>query len=141
MGIRAIFLVIAVSLLACSKNPRYDSEPCAHAAIVDYDQYMNASSANYTITNVALHGDCLDVTYSSTGCSGAYWVTELYDAGVLALSLPPQRMLRLKLTNNELCTAVISRTNTFDVSKLRVSGENRVYLVVAGANKMVLYEY
>lgn len=114
---------------------------CDKAAIIDKGIYAGLAATNYAITNAAINGDCLAITVSSSGCDGRSWVLDLIDSEAVYESNPPQRMLKLRLVNNEVCAAVFSRTVSFDIRSLRVSMSNSVLLTLAGYNQSLVYNY
>ena len=60
--------------------------------------------------------NCLTITLTSSGCDGNSWTASLIDSGLQTASIPPQRHVRLSLTNNETCLAVFERIYTFDIN-------------------------
>lgn len=114
---------------------------CQKTAVIDKHLYNNTSTNNYLISNAVINGDCLQLTYGSSGCSGNTWVADLIDASEVAETNPPQRHIKLKLTNTELCAAVFSKTATFDLTPLRVLGSNSVSLVLTGYSGALIYNY
>jgi hypothetical protein len=143
MSTRTLVLVIAAMwMTACSKNQATQSQlPCGPAVVVDQTLYGNTNTGNHNINNAVINGDCLEIGFASSGCSGNTWTVELIDSGVILDSNPRQRLLKLKLVNNELCTAVISKAKSFDISALKVSGTNKIRLVLAGFNGSLIYQY
>ena len=59
----------------------------------------------------------------------------------IAESFPPQRYLKLNLYNNEVCLAVFTKEESFDLTALRVEGTNEVLLNFEGFEESVLYTY
>ena len=74
-----------------------------------------------------------------TGFSGVTAVAS-GDSEIILESIPPQRELRLSLKNEEACLAFITKEFTFDISSLRVDG-NQVQLKIVNADETILYEY
>lgn len=132
-----LFLVVVISMMACSKNC-IEQESCGPKAIIDQYLFESTTTGNYMITNAVINGNCIDISISSSGCSGSTWVTELVDSGGLVETNPPMRLIRLKLTNNELCSAVISKTVSFNISNLKLPGYTSMSVVVGNANTMMI---
>jgi hypothetical protein len=145
MKSKTLFVVIAALLLGCAKNQKATNktanQACGATVVVSQSAYNGVNTVNYSITNAVINGNCLEITFGSSGCSGGTWVTKLVDSGAILDSNPMQRMLKLDLTNNELCTAVFTKTVSFDISPLKVDGSNTVRLVLSGFNSTLLYQY
>lgn len=136
-----LILLFSVSVLlaftGCDKN---EIAKCDQKAIVDNDLYLNGPSDFINILNVEMNKSCLDITFGASGCDGRTWKIELYDSGNIAESWPEQRYLRLSLKNKELCDAYFERELSFDVSGLKVAG-NEVILNLEGWNDQIRYQY
>ncbi|MEM6830822.1 MAG: hypothetical protein AAF551_09925 [Bacteroidota bacterium] len=99
------------------------------------------STGFYTIVSASVSGDCLEITYSSSGCDGSSWVTEVVDSEQVAESIPPQRRVKLLLENKELCQAVFTKSVYVDLSPIRVSAANEITLSVEGFEGPISYRY
>jgi hypothetical protein len=141
MRLKAIIVILVTLMLACSKKQTKDNGPCGETPVIDQTAYMNTSTANYTITNAVVNGDCLEVTFGASGCSGSSWTVELVDSEAILDSNPVQRLIKLSLINNELCTAIFTKTVSFDITGLQVSGSRSVRLTLSGYNGGLLYHY
>jgi len=94
------------------------------------------------LISAEVNGDCLNISISASGCSGETWVLELIDSEGVMESLPPQRNLKLILTNSEACLAVFTKTQSFDLTQLRVEeDENEVILNIEGFPESITYSY
>jgi hypothetical protein len=141
---KAILLLFLVVIgLSCSKknNDKPATTPCGTAVIINTLKYSNTAINNYNISAAVIEGDCLKISFGSGGCSGNTWVMELVDADAVFDSNPPQRQIKLALTNHELCNAAFSKTVSFDISGLKVWGSNSVILKLAGFNGSLVYHY
>src|SRR5689334_1913312 len=106
MTTRFLVIILSVLTFSCSKPVEtVQVPPCGPAPVINATAYANTSTNNYTIVSAIVNGNCLEVKISSSGCNGASWTTELIDSEAILKSNPPQRLLKLKLTNNELCNA------------------------------------
>ena len=116
-----------ILLLACEKQDDNIElalrSSCDQEAIVDQDLFDSATSSHVTIEETEIDGNCLRIKFSASGCNGGTWKLRLVAAEQVKYSLPPQRDVRLKLENNELCQAHLTRELTFDISDLRSNGE------------------
>lgn len=141
---RLITFFILLSLFSCNQD---DTSGLPTEAICDYtsllseDQYVNAAADELEILSLEIQGDCLQITFAASGCDGNSWDFKLIDSEQIMESLPIQRNVRLSLSNNEECLAVISKTATFDLTPLQVVNENEVYLNIINSDEQILYEY
>lgn len=116
------------------------STSCDDQVALDKDLYQKESSF-FTIVSALISGDCLQVTYSSSGCSGDSWDIKLVDAEEVLESFPIQRNIRLILDNQEACQAVFTRTISFDISPLQTSPYNQVSLNLDEFDQQLIYVY
>lgn len=117
---------------ACSSSSDNDAN-CSKQAQIVSEQTFNDVLINYTVTDVALNEDCLDVTISSSGCSSESWQMDLLSN--------PQHDLKVKLINQELCLAVFQKTVSYSLIPLRVQGQHQVTLNIEGWNEDIVYNY
>lgn len=133
-----LFLILLV-LIAC-KDEENECPACQQEVIISNELYQNAPDDHLQIMEAAIIGNCLHITFASSGCSGDSWEIKLLDQGAIMKSDPPQRNLRLSLKNEELCDAWFTRDISFDISALQVDG-NRVLLNITNSGEQLLYEY
>lgn len=139
---KSLIIVAILLLSACTKkNNAVDNPSCGKAVIIDQNSYTKTDTTNYIITNATINGNCLEISFGSSGCSGNTWITELVDADAVLESNPVQRKIKLKLTNNELCAAAFKKTVSFDISKLKVSGTKKIILGLAGHSDPLIYNF
>ncbi|MBU3821603.1 hypothetical protein KO566_05995 [Flavobacteriaceae bacterium XHP0103] len=134
-----ILSFLFLGLSACSKD-NDDNITCELTTIVSPETYENAPSDILTVNDLEINGDCLKINFSSGGCNGNSWEVTLIDSGTILESNPPQRNLRLSLKNEELCYAYITKELTFDISNLKVDG-NQIQLNITNSDDTILYEY
>ena len=141
-------ILLLIFFLSLNTQCNEDDEPMvynpdcnAENLIIDVIEYENAQSDFYTITGVSFDEDCLMVSFSASGCSGETWELELIDSEAVLESLPPQRNLKLVLTNSEACLAVFEQTKTFDLRNLRLEGVDEIILNVEGLPEPLSYNY
>jgi len=108
--------------------------------LIGNEIYDNYPDDQLTILDVTLEGDCLQINFATSGCSGNSWIVELVGREEILESLPPQRLIRLSLENNEICDAYIGKSVTFDITPSRVSG-NEIILNLDGWDKKIVYVY
>lgn len=138
-----LILVVLSPLLFSSgcNTEEVDPNPdCPTMAIIDAKKYKNAPDDELTIISAVITDDCLNITFSASGCDGSSWEVKLIDADVIMESYPVQRNLRLSLRNNEACDAVISQQVSFDIGPLQLDYD-KMYLNLRNSGEQLLYEY
>ena len=138
-----VFTLFAFLLLnmQCDEDDVVLQSYCDSNIVIDNTTYQNIDSAFFSFINIEVDGDCLVVEISSSGCDGNTWVMELIDSEDVLESLPVQRNLKLALTNEEACLAVFSKTQTFDLTPIRVEGANEVILNIEDFPEPITYLY
>jgi len=135
------FALLLLSGLSHSCKKEEDKKTgCDQSVVISSDEFQNARYDLLTINNITISGDCLTINFGSSGCDGSTWIMKLIDSEAIAESYPPQRSLRLSFINEELCDAYFTKTLSFDIKPLRVSG-NKVILHIDGYNESIIYEY
>ncbi|XCF07237.1 hypothetical protein ABI125_05115 [Tamlana crocina] len=114
---------------------------CDQNTVVDSDTYKNLETDRFTIISAEITGDCLNLEIGASGCDGSTWRFSLVDSGAVAESFPEQRYLKLQLLNEELCDAYFTKTISFDLTPLRVSGSNEIILHIEGLETSLNYKY
>ncbi|WLD23576.1 hypothetical protein NU10_12835 [Flavobacterium dauae] len=138
-------LFIGVFFVSCDfmddhiKNP--GTTTCDKSAVEDATRFNQVSTNNYTITNVVLNGNCLEITVSSSGCNPNNWDMNFVASEVVVETLPNQWNAKVELINNEACQAVFQKTVSFDLKDFQWTGQNQVLLNIDGWNTPILYQY
>ena len=136
-----LMLLCLWSVLSCkSDDDNNGSANCDTDVTISEFQYTNAQSNIFSLESLEIQGDCLVATISASGCDGSSWDLKLIDSGSVMESLPPQRNLRLTLTNIEACLAFLTREFSFDLTALQVEG-NTVILNIDNNNESLAYTY
>ncbi|MBD8490803.1 hypothetical protein IFO69_18775 [Echinicola sp. CAU 1574] len=143
MGYLLIFIFLTIS---CDLNNDAPSSctkigDCDKCITTDRDLFNQTNTDNYTIQHAVINQDCLEITFSSSGCSGNSWEIELIDQGSISETAILQRDLKLKLESFELCNAIITRTISFNLTSLQLNYENKINLKIDGYNSLIRYEY
>ena len=136
-----IILIVSIFAIACCDNGDDDVNACGTSAIVDDNMYNNGPSDQVEIMKVEIDGDCMMMTIAASGCDGDTWGHSLVGSTDVAESLPPQRNIRLALTNTEACLAYLTKEVIYDLTPLRVDGEVSVILHLQGHDGGLLYEF
>lgn len=113
---------------------------CDQQVIISSHLYATAPSDQLSIVSAEIIDDYLTIKFGSSGCDGSRWQVKLIDSGQVHYSDPPQRNIRLSLDNDELCDAYIGKEITFDITCLRITG-NEVLLNLTDSNTKILYKY
>jgi len=135
-----ISIALMLCLNSCSKDKDTDHTSCDYQVIVSSDDYNNTSSDQIAISTLEINDNCLKISLSASGCDGNTWIVHLIASEEILYSDPPQRNIKVYFQNNEICTAVIGKEFTFDITELQVS-DNKVYLNIINSGDQILYEY
>src|SRR5690606_23498738 len=139
-----LILFLGVFFVACDflddhiKNPI--TTTCDKSAVEDATRFNQVSTNNYTICNVVLNGDCLEITVSSSGCDPKNWDMNFIASEVVVETLPNQWNVKVALINNEACQAVFQKTMSFDLTPFKITGQNQVQIKIQGWNN-IMYQY
>lgn len=101
----------------CNSNPTN----CNKFSVIDEIKYNQTNTNNYTICNVVLNGDCLEITVSSSGCDPKNWDMNFIASEVVVETLPNQWNVKVALINNEACQAVFQKTMSFDLTPFKIT--------------------
>ncbi|MEP5613653.1 MAG: hypothetical protein ABJP45_15485 [Cyclobacteriaceae bacterium] len=116
------------------------SSICGDHVIVDETKY-DSETAFYSIQSAVVTGFCLEIEFSSSGCSGDSWTWEMIDAGVILESFPPQRNFKLILENNESCQAVFTKKATFELTHLALSSYSEVKINLKNWDTQLVFSH
>lgn len=139
----AIALIVFSLLIRCSSgNNDNPSSGCPNSAqIVSQTTFDQVNTTNYTITNVALNEDCLDITISSSGCNPNNWHMNLLSTSGFSSTSIAQKQLKIELINEEACLAVFQKTVSFSLIPYRIDGHNEINLFIQGWATPINYTY
>lgn len=136
-----VFTSLLFALSSCNNfDPEPDPSACDQKVLVDAELYKKGTSSHFTLSKVKIVGDCLNITVTSSGCSGDTWKIKMVDSGAIAESFPEQRYIRVLLKNEELCHAVIGKEVSFDLTPLR-TGSGKLSLHLKDWDETLLYTY
>lgn len=140
-----ILLLIGVFVFSCSDD---DTNCCLpvpecgkYALTVDDEAFLQVETENYSITHVVLNENCLEITISSSGCSGNTWEENLFSSVSVYTVHPNQKALKMELINEELCLAIVEKTILFDLTFLQIEGQNQVVFMLEGWEEPIIYVY
>ena len=143
IGYLTVLLLIVIGCDKNDENPIECSQSgnCDKCIVINKDLYNQTDTKNYTIQDITINQDCLEVEFSSSGCDGSSWMIELVDLGAISETVIPQRDLKLKLENHELCEAYITRKISFNLTKLQLENYDELKLKIADYNSLITYDY
>lgn len=138
-----LFFSLLIGFLGCkeSGDPLCCDTFFDNEVIINNTLFTNTSKEDATIQSVEIFGDIVTITFSASGCDGNSWEVLLIDSEKISESNPPQRNLILSLENEELCDAYITKEISFDISKLKIEGVNKIQLNIVNSDDEILYEY
>jgi hypothetical protein len=138
----ALFGIIGIIFISCSDDDNATNKTCdSNSEVIAETIFNDINTSNYTITDVNLNGDCLEITISSSGCDAEQWQMNLYSTNAFYEVYPLQRAVKVKLINNQLCLAVFQKTKSFDLIPFQIKGQNQISLNIEGWNEQIIYEY
>ena len=134
---------VLVVFYSCTKDDDSRNIPnCdSRSEVIAENIFNSINTSNYSISNVSLNGDCLEITLGSSGCNANLWEMELYSTNSFYTVYPMQRTVKLKLTNNQACLAFFQKTKSFDLTAFRMEGQNSLPLNIVGWDKQIMYKY
>lgn len=137
-----LFGIIGMIFISCSDDETTINETCgSNAEVIAETIFNDITTSNYTISDVNLNGDCLEITIGSSGCNAEQWQMNLYSTDSFYTVYPYQRTVKLKLINNQLCLAVFQKTKSFDLTPFQIKGQNQVPLNIEGWSTTIIYKY
>ena len=139
-------LIIMLVFVSCKGDdslccPHPNPTNCNEFSIIDEAKYNQINTNNYSITNVVLNGDCLEITVSSSGCNPNNWDMNFVASEVVVETLPNQWNAKVELINNEACQAVFQKTVSFDLTPFQITGQDQVQIKIQGWNTSIMYQY
>lgn len=137
----ALILGILTITISCNNDDKFMKE-CQLATIISAEDFESATSDDLAISNLEITNDCLTITfYTSAGtneCSFESWEYKIIDSDDIDFQITTDeplayRILKFSLNKNEDCEGFgtfITEEASFDISNLRVEGENSVKLII-----------
>ncbi len=139
-------IMIIFLIISCDKNDDNpvkcsESGNCDKCIIINNDLYNLTNTDNYTIQNITVNQDCLEIEFGSSGCDGNSWEIDLVDLDGISETAVPQRDLKLRLINIEECEAFITRTISFNLEPLQLDNYEAINLKIADYDVLIRYDY
>ena len=141
-----IFTFFGILFISCSidsgkSNPSIAIECDDLAEIFDETDFNTIETSNYTIIDVQLNDDCLEIRFGASGCDPEPWEMNLYSTDAFYAVFPLQRTVKMELINNQACAAYFEVDISFDLSAFQIEGQNEIPLNIEGWDEQVVYEY
>lgn len=134
-------LLVFGLIAACDDDDDSGAQTCNRTAILDPERFVSAPSQTVTINRAEIEGDCLEISFSASGCNGDTFVLNLIGAPSDAAVFPPLVQIRLDLESSELCEALITRELSFDLSVFQQPNTNSLSLRLENNQQNLLYRY
>ena len=138
-----LFLPIILILSCNSEGDNSTIENnCDFTSEIILEEDFNAiNTSNYGIIEVELNGDCLGITFGSSGCGTDLWEENLYSTDAFYNVFPLQRDVKVELINDETCLAFFQKTVSFDLTPFQIDGQSDLPLNINGWNEQITYGY
>lgn len=137
-----IFLMtLLLTTSGCTKEEHKDKKNIhCNSVIVDSNQYNNLMTDDFNLVEIKFEDTCLKISIRyGGGCKDVD--LKLIDSNSVFESNPIQRNLKIILTDNDDCEALITKDFYFNINKLKVEGQNEVLLNFFESDKKYLYTY
>lgn len=128
-------------MAACNDDDDSGTQTCDRNAILDSELFVSAPSQMLTINRAEIEGDCLEISFSASGCNGDTFVLNLIGAPSDAAVFPPLVHIRLTLESSELCEAIVNHEVSFDLSVFQQSNTNSLSLSLENNGQSLIYRY
>ena len=130
------YSLILIFLASCGEDDPAVKPQHGSFAIIDDLEYEKASHPA-TIAAATIEGSRLNVTIGFSGCDDAVSV-KLVGEEKISKSNPPQRNLKLLVSDAGDCLAFFTKTLSFDLSPF-VNGEEYMYFNLEGWERKLIY--
>ena len=141
---KLLLILTLMHILSCNSeedNSTIENNCDFTSEIIFEEGFNTISTSNYGIIDVVLNGDCLEITFSSSGCGTDLWEESLYSLDVFYTVFPLQRDVKMELINNEECLAVFQKMVSFDLTPFQIDGQSDLPLNITGWNEQITYGY
>ena len=141
---KLLLILTLIHILSCNSEDDNSTieNNCDFTSEIILEEDFNAiNTSNYGIIEVELNGDCLGITFGSSGCGTDLWEENLYSTDAFYNVFPLQRDVKMELINEELCLAVFQKTVSFDLTPFQIDGQSDLPLNINGWNEQITYGY
>jgi len=121
------------------KSKEDNSEFC-ESMTYNTNPVNNIATDYYSLDTIFIANDCLNIWVSySGGCGDAEFV--LYYTDRVKKSMPPKTNLRLQLTDDDPCRAIVQQKLFYNLSFFDdYADKNGILLMLSGNDKSVLFK-
>lgn len=139
-------IIVLITFVSCDFMDDVPATPivtaCSQSATyVNASQYNQIDTLNYTVTNVVLTGNCLEVTIGSSGCNPNNWDMNFIASEMVVETNPVLYKAKVELINNEDCLSVYQKIVSFDITPLQMSGTDKIQISIEGWSTPIIYQY
>lgn len=139
-------IIVLITFVSCDFMDDAPATPivtaCSQSATyVNASQYNQIDTLNYTVTNVVLTGNCLEVTIGSSGCNPNNWDMNFIASEMVVETNPVLYKAKVELINNEDCLSVYQKIVSFDITPLQMSGTDKIQISIEGWSTPIIYQY
>ena len=141
---KLLLILTLIHILSCNSEDDNSTieNNCDFTSEIILEEDFNAiNTSNYGIIEVELNGDCLGITFGSSGCGTDLWEENLYSTDAFYNVFPLQRDVKMELINDEACLAFFQKTVSFDLTPFQIDGQSDLPLNINGWNEQITYEY
>lgn len=141
-SISLLVCFLLFTFTACKEDPPSTTQDCEKKIVIDDTKYNGAKDeSDFSIRNVSITGNCMDVTYNYGGGCGEIR-TELIasEQSVQNTMELPSRFLKLSIDDQDPCEAMITVTESFKISALQ-NEANQVYIKLHKWDSLITYSY
>jgi len=144
MRLLIILAIVSFILHSCNttkKVEHYNGTDECMSMTYNSKPVNNLSTDYYNIDTVFITKNCLNIWVSyGGGCGEADF--KLYYSDKISMSYPPKTSLRLQLSDNDPCRAIIQQKLLFNLSFFDEYAENEgITLKLAGTDRLVFYKH
>ncbi len=134
-------ILIATLLITSFASCMEEDMACDDNVSINEGTYITGVSDEVSLLDIVIVDQCMEVSFSASGCDGESWDVSLVDSEQVAESFPVQRFMRLILENNEECEAVINKTVSFNLEPIQIGSDSSILINIDGWPIKVKYDY
>ncbi|WP_158857659.1 hypothetical protein [Lunatibacter salilacus] len=132
-----ILISMAILQFSCTEEDeiiRCDAQPNISESL------YGTTSSSVTITGASILTNCLEIRFSYTGCTDVA-TYDLAVSEIVSDTYPPNRAMRIVLSEEGNCSITQSQTYRVDLTILQVEDTSRLNLELEGWGEPLVYGY
>lgn len=141
-------LIIAIpilSVIGCKSNKKAaeaNHKPTTPEIIIDREYQISKDMPRFKVSSWTIEGDILkiDVSYSG-GCEAHSFKAYFSGAWMKSLPMKGNVLLEHVVEKPDPCREMVKQTLEFDISKMRVEGQNKLVVQSPNGKYNAIYEY